>query len=114
DPGGNAVQPGPAVLIGERQAAVHLLDVGRRVEPVALLEDPVQPVCEHRRNRTLAAARDAHHHDDGNIPWWRSGVGLGFLASCLARATRRRPPITRRSCGCPLLTAFDHERATWR
>src|SRR5262245_63280078 len=45
DPGGNAVQPGPAVLIGERQAAVHLLDVGRRVEPVALLEDHVQPVC---------------------------------------------------------------------
>src|SRR5262245_25889442 len=57
DPGGNAMQPGPAVLIGQRLAGVHLPDVGLRVEPVAVLVDPVQPVREHRRNRALAAAR---------------------------------------------------------
>src|SRR5262249_6409623 len=27
DPGGNGLEPGPAVLVGERDAAVHLLDV---------------------------------------------------------------------------------------
>src|SRR5215472_762533 len=66
DPGGNTMQPGPAILIGEWHAAMHLLDVRRGVERVALLEDPIQSVGEDRRNRALAAARDSHHHDDGN------------------------------------------------
>src|SRR5262245_15103644 len=67
DPGGNAMQPGPAVLVSQRLAGVHLPDVGLWVEPVAVLVDPVQPVRKHRRNRTLAATRDSHHHDDGRI-----------------------------------------------
>src|SRR5215831_3589940 len=37
DPCGNAMQPGPAVLVCKRLAAMHLPDVGRRVEPVAIL-----------------------------------------------------------------------------
>src|SRR5215831_8250511 len=78
DPGRNAMQPGPAILIGEWHAAMHLLDVRRRVEPVALLEDPIQPVGEHRRNRALAAAGDSHHHDDGNISQRQSGFGVGL------------------------------------
>src|SRR5215471_1694570 len=56
DPGGDALQPGPAILVGERLPAVHFLDVRLRVEPIALLENPVQPVSEHRCNRALAAA----------------------------------------------------------
>jgi len=40
NPSGDRIQPGPTVLIGERNAAVHLLDVRGRVKPVAILKFP--------------------------------------------------------------------------
>src|SRR5262245_8868292 len=47
DPAGDRVQPRPTVLVGERDALVHFLDVGGRVKPVAILERPVQAPGEH-------------------------------------------------------------------
>src|SRR5262245_8474675 len=109
DPGGNAMQPRPAILICQRLAGVHLPDVGLRVEPVTVLVDPVQPTREHRGNRALAAARDSHHHGDGRIASSRGGCGLGFRGGRLARAPR---PSMRRCRGGSLVA--DHERATGR
>src|SRR5262249_36198497 len=114
DPGGDALQPGPAILVGERLPGVHLLDVGLRVEPVALLEDPIQPVGEHRRDRALAAPGYAHHHDDGSLPRRRTGVFVGFSALSLAQARGWGAPTTRHSPRCPLLMALGHERSTYR
>src|SRR5271168_269356 len=42
DPGGDRVQPGPPILVGERNAAVHLVDVGSGMEPIGVLEFPLQ------------------------------------------------------------------------
>ena len=112
DPSGNALQPGPAVLIGEWFTAVHLLDVGRRVEPVALLENPIEPVCKHQCNRALAGAGHSHHHDDGRLVQGRSSLSFG--ASGLAQATRWGASRTRLSRRCPLLMALHHEGATDR
>src|SRR5262249_7907183 len=90
------------------------LDVGLRVEPVALLEDPIQPVGEHRRDRALAAPGYAHHHDDGSLPRRRTGVFVGFSALSLAQARGWGAPRTRHSPRCPLLMALGHERSTYR
>src|SRR5262249_58638403 len=37
DPGGDALQPGPAILVGEGLPAPHFLDPRLRLEPAALL-----------------------------------------------------------------------------
>jgi hypothetical protein len=63
-PGRDGSQPGPAVLVGERDAGVHLLDVLCRVEVVGVGETPVQPAGQHGADRGLAAARySGHDHD---------------------------------------------------
>src|SRR5262245_39617358 len=38
----NGAQPRPAILVVERHAAVHLLDIGGRMEPVGILEFPAE------------------------------------------------------------------------
>src|SRR3981081_2415701 len=48
DPGCNRVQPRPAILIGQRNTLVHLFDIGGRVEPIAILEFPLQACGEKR------------------------------------------------------------------
>ena len=93
DPGGDRAQPGPAILVGQRLAVMHLLDIRGRVEPVAVLVDPMQAVRQHRRDRALAGAGDAHDHDDGRA----AGAGLiGHAAAPERRrdrgATPDRPP----------------------
>jgi hypothetical protein len=40
------VQPGPTILIGEGNAAVHLVDVGSRMEPIGMLELPSEAESE--------------------------------------------------------------------
>src|SRR5262249_19419061 len=81
---------------------------------VALLEDPIQPVGEHRRDRALAAPGYAHHHDDGSLPRRRTGVFVGFSALSLAQARGWGAPTTRHSPRCPLLMALGHERSSYR
>ena len=71
DPGGDGVQPGPAVLIVQRLAVMHLLDVRLRMKPVAVLIGPMQAMREHRRDGAFAGAGNAHHHDDGRNFRWR-------------------------------------------
>src|SRR5262249_49306785 len=56
DPGRDAVQPWPAVLVRERLPALHLFDVRGRREPVAVLVNPMQAMPQHRGNRALAGA----------------------------------------------------------
>ena len=64
DPGGDRIQPGPTILIGERNTAVHLVDVGGRMKPIGVLELPSQMQCEERADGRLPASRNAHddHH----------------------------------------------------
>jgi hypothetical protein len=66
DPGGNRVQPGPAILIGKRNAGVHFLDIGRRMKPVCIFEFPAKAQSEKRSDRRFPASRNAHHdHNHG-------------------------------------------------
>ena len=114
DPGGDAVQPGPAILVGERHAAVHLLYVRRGVEPVALLEDPIQPMCEHHCDRALAATGDPHQHKDRRIRQRRGGFRLQFPGLLLWRKPRDGKGRRRGTAYLHVLQAPDHERATCR
>src|SRR6266550_6707926 len=89
NPGGDGMKPRPAVLIRQRLAMMHLLDVGLRMEPVAVFIDPMQPVGEHRCNRALAAAGNSHHQDDGRITCRRVRLHDG------PPTLQRGPPATR-------------------
>src|SRR5689334_23192869 len=62
DPGGDRIEPGPAVGIGERRAGAHLLDVLQRMKAVTVPEGPSEALGEALADRRLAAAR--HTHDD--------------------------------------------------
>ena len=46
DPSGDRVQPGPTIVVGERNTVVHLLDVCSRVKPIGVLELPSQARSE--------------------------------------------------------------------
>jgi hypothetical protein len=76
DPGGAGVQPAPPILVGERNAIVHLVDVGSRMEPIGVLELPSQAQSEKRSHGRLPASRNAHH--DHNPRTWRRSVFLGL------------------------------------
>src|SRR5579863_1627780 len=65
---GDRLQPGPAVLVGERMTRLHLGDIACGVKPVAFLERPVEPLGEFCCDRALARAGHAHHDQ---------GVGRG-------------------------------------
>src|SRR5262245_45340272 len=51
DPSGDALQPGLAVRIGQRDSGMHLGDVRLRMERVALLEGPAEARSQLLRNR---------------------------------------------------------------
>jgi hypothetical protein len=68
DPGGNRVQPGPAILIGKRNAGVHFVDIGRRMKPVCIFEFPAKAQSEKRSDRRFPASRNTHH--DHNYGGW--------------------------------------------
>src|SRR5690606_21621734 len=57
------LQPGPSVLVVERHAGGHLVDVGPGVELVTLDEDGVQLLCHGFTDRRLAGAGDTHDDD---------------------------------------------------
>src|SRR3712207_7549905 len=48
---GHPAQPRPAVVVGQRDAGAHLLDVLRRVQVVALGEVPPQPAEDRKSTR---------------------------------------------------------------
>lgn len=62
--GADGIQPGPAIIIVEGAAGVHLRDVGGRMQVVALDHGDVQLACQHCGKGGFAAAADAHN-DDG-------------------------------------------------
>ena len=61
--GPDAVEPGPAVFVGQRMAGLHL--GARRVgmQIVAVDEFGAERLGEAHADRRLAGARDAHHDD---------------------------------------------------
>ena len=61
-PVAHGLQPGPAVLVGQGDAAAHLVDVDLGVEVVGLGDRPPQCVVKVERGRGLAAA--GHSHED--------------------------------------------------
>src|SRR5436190_4854708 len=67
DPGRDGIEPGPAVLVGERLAPMHLVDVRLGMKPIGVLVDPMQLVREHGSDGGLAAARYAHDNDYGCV-----------------------------------------------
>ena len=70
DPSGDRVQPGPTILVGERNTVVHLLDVCSRVKPIGVLELPSQARSEKCADGGFPRARNSHHND-------RRGIGQG-------------------------------------
>ncbi len=60
DPAFDGGEPGGAVFVGERDAGVHFLHVGRRVKIVTFLEFPAEFRCERFGDCALADAGDAH------------------------------------------------------
>ncbi len=65
---GNRLQPGPAILIGQRMAGAHLGHIGGGMKPVAILESPAQPFGQRFADGALAGAGYAHH--DQRARWF--------------------------------------------
>src|SRR5262249_31554519 len=66
DPGSDRFEPGPAVVVGERLTAAHLLDVGRRVKAVGVAKRAIEPRRDQLADGRFAGARDANPHDRGH------------------------------------------------
>src|SRR5579859_4971696 len=60
DLGGNGLEPGPAVLVGQGVACAHLGDVAGRMELVGVLVWPAEPRCQRLADGGLARAGYAH------------------------------------------------------
>src|SRR5258708_11782460 len=57
---GDGLEPGPAIFVGQGLAGAHLGDIARGVKPVAVLENPAEPLGQLFRDRAFAGAGDAH------------------------------------------------------
>src|SRR5262249_61885638 len=64
NPGGDTLEPRLAVRVGQRNAGMHLRDIGLRVERVTLLESPAEPRRQFLGDRRLARARPARDDED--------------------------------------------------
>ncbi len=82
----NPVEPGPAVGVGQGRSLPHLLDIGRRMQPVALHERPAELFGEQLGDGRLAAARHAHDDQGG------SAFGAVHRRVTLARERPRPRP----------------------
>ena len=60
----DAVEPRPAVVVGQRYAGGHFRDVRRRMKIVGIEERPAERLRQRRADRRLAGARHAHHDED--------------------------------------------------
>src|SRR5215467_8330598 len=74
DPVGNGMQPWPTVFISKRLAVVHLLDIGLRMKPVAVLVNPMQALRQHGSDRAFAGPGHAHDHDRADVIRSRFGI----------------------------------------
>ena len=104
---GDRLQPGPAILIGERMAGAHLVDIAFGMKPVAILEGPAQAFGQLFGDGALAGA--GHAHDDQRAGHLAGFIGHGNSPAAPpdrpARSSRRRnargspadprPPSTR-------------------
>src|SRR5579872_1838415 len=50
DPASDRAEPGPTVLVAERNAVVHLVNVRRRMKPIGILKLPSQTAGKERPN----------------------------------------------------------------
>lgn len=66
DPGGDGLEPGLPVLVVQRVAGAHLVDVRLRMERVRFGVVDAEAFGECRAHGRLARAGNAHHHDDGH------------------------------------------------
>ena len=111
---GDGLQPGPAVLIGQRLSGAHLLHIGLRVKPVAVLIGPAKSFGQFLADRGFAGAGHAHHHDRAwylveffsheNSPAMPRGRPAMLSRQPNARAPREdlRPPAPASGSGaCP-------------
>ena len=57
-------EPGPAVLVGQRGAVAHFLDIGLRMILVAIEKRRMQRPPEGRAHGRFTRRADAHHDDD--------------------------------------------------
>jgi len=64
DPLSDPSQPRQPVGITERCAALHLLDIRRRMQRIAFLVGPTRAVGQPAGDRSLATAGNAHDHHD--------------------------------------------------
>ena len=95
DPGGDLLKPEPPVARVERVAGIYFGDVRRRMEVVAFLKKPVEPLRKGCRDRRLAASGDAHHDED-----WPNVRHAGLVrCHCDLRWRRARHPRSRRIVG---------------
>ena len=114
DLGGDGLQPGPAILVGQRLAGAHLGDVAGGVKPVAILVSPAQPFgqrfarscsCPSRTRPSRSARRASvacHRHE--NSPAARPGRPARWSRRWSARgspAGSRRRARASRSRACP-------------
>ena len=69
-------EPGPAVLVGQRCSAPHLLDIGRWMKTVGVAERPSEYPREALARGRLAATRNPHQQQDRRADhvffgsWW--------------------------------------------
>src|SRR3546814_16887872 len=72
--GGDGPKPRPAIIVGEGDAATHLLNVRGGMKIVPLFEPPMQAARQHRGDRRLAGAGYSHNYGCG---WRCKGSGAG-------------------------------------
>src|SRR5262245_44802819 len=68
DGAAHRAEPGPPVVVRERKAAMHLLDVGGRMHVVGVEEGPPETLGERAADRRLAGPGNAHDDDDPRVP----------------------------------------------
>jgi hypothetical protein len=68
NPGGDLLQPGPAVLIGQWCSGGHLRDVRGGMKVVALCEVPAQLCGENECNGRLSGTGNTHDDKDRLMP----------------------------------------------
>jgi hypothetical protein len=90
------VEPRTPIVVRQRLAPPHLLDVRRRMEVVGIEKRPAEPTRERGADRRFPDARDTHHDDDHQPTRWKSmKPRSGFV--CTSR-TRTRSPTSSPSC----------------
>src|SRR6478609_8626009 len=101
-PVADGLEPGPAVVVRERRARGHLVDVRLRVELVGLGVRDAEAVREQRGHGGLARARDAH---DDEVLGGGNRVGAVGAAGVLHRG------ILSVRCGADVVRVTS---ASWR